>query len=102
MQTSFDTNHNIRVAIGNGLRKDIWTEFQNRYQIKDIVEFYSSTDIPIGFVNIYNHVGAVGRITPLTVCNDNIEIIVQDYSIHYNNAVFYSHVKSICMTTSFH
>jgi fatty-acyl-CoA synthase len=53
LQTSFDTNHNIRVAIGNGLRKDIWTEFQNRYQIKDIVEFYSSTDIPIGFVNIY-------------------------------------------------
>jgi acyl-CoA synthetase (AMP-forming)/AMP-acid ligase II len=44
-----DTDHKIRVALGNGLRKDIWTEFQSRFQIKDIVEFYGATELPVGF-----------------------------------------------------
>ena len=39
-----DTKHNIRLAIGNGLRPDIWDEFQDRFQIPDILEFYGATE----------------------------------------------------------
>lgn len=61
----YDTNHRIRVALGNGLRKDVWTLFQNKFKIERILEFYSATELPAGFINIENAVGAVGRISPL-------------------------------------
>lgn len=70
LQTPYDTDHKIRVALGNGLRKDIWTEFQSRFQIKDVVEFYGATELPVGFINVHNKAGAVGKLNPLVVCND--------------------------------
>jgi acyl-CoA synthetase (AMP-forming)/AMP-acid ligase II len=60
----------LRVSIW--LRKDIWTEFQSRFQIKDIVEFYGATELPVGFINIYNQAGAVGKINPLLQSNMSI------------------------------
>lgn len=59
--------HNIRVAFGNGLRSDIWTEFQRRFKIPKIIEFFGATEAPTFFINICDKVGAVGRISPLIV-----------------------------------
>ncbi|KAI0848486.1 fatty acid transporter [Daldinia vernicosa] len=39
-----DTNNNVRVAWGNGLRPDIWETFRERFGIEVIQEFYASTD----------------------------------------------------------
>ncbi|XP_071105006.1 long-chain fatty acid transport protein 2-like [Haliotis cracherodii] len=61
-----EVRHNIRVAVGNGLRKGIWENFTTRFQIPRVVEFYSATESIIGFANIFNKVGMVGRSSPLT------------------------------------
>src|SRR6185436_19569579 len=35
-----EKNNPIRVAVGNGLRADVWPEFQSRFGIANIREFY--------------------------------------------------------------
>jgi len=64
-----DTDHNLRLAFGNGLRPDIWEAFQKRFNIPYVGEFYSATE---GNVTVFNFVGpdgegrgAVGRVGPL-------------------------------------
>ncbi|XP_046582614.1 very long-chain acyl-CoA synthetase-like [Haliotis rubra] len=61
-----EARHNIRVAVGNGLRKGIWESFTRRFRIPRVVEFYSATESVIGFANIFDKVGKVGRSSPLT------------------------------------
>ena len=55
-----DKEHRLRVAIGNGLRPQIWKEFQTRFSIKQIGEFYGSTEGNSNVINIDNKLGAVG------------------------------------------
>lgn len=43
--------HNVRIAYGNGLRKDIWLEFKKRFHIDGVGEFYASTESPIATTN---------------------------------------------------
>ncbi|XP_014299292.1 long-chain fatty acid transport protein 4 [Microplitis demolitor] len=69
-----DTNHKIRLMFGNGLRPQIWESFVNRFQIKQIGEFYGATEGNSNLVNIDNRVGAVGfvpkfagRLYPVTL-----------------------------------
>lgn len=39
-----DTNHNVRVIFGNGLRPQIWPQFINRFKIPKVAEFYGATE----------------------------------------------------------
>ncbi|KAL4227252.1 hypothetical protein ACF0H5_012698 [Mactra antiquata] len=59
-----DKNHKVKVAFGNGLRQDIWTEFKERFNIERIVEFYGATEGPVGLINFTNRTGACGRSSP--------------------------------------
>ncbi|XP_077988526.1 long-chain fatty acid transport protein 2-like [Glandiceps talaboti] len=59
-----DNLHKVRLIIGNGLTKDIWREFQTRFRIGTIYEFYGATDGTFSSMNIDNTAGAVGRFTP--------------------------------------
>ncbi|MGI9601887.1 MAG: long-chain-acyl-CoA synthetase [Acidimicrobiales bacterium] len=59
-----EREHRIRVAIGNGLRADVWEAFQDRFAIPRIVEFYSATEGNVTLLNVDNKVGAVGRLPP--------------------------------------
>jgi fatty-acyl-CoA synthase len=52
----------IRVAVGNGLRADVWEEFQRRFGISNVREFYSATEAPGIIVNLTNKVGSVGHV----------------------------------------
>ena len=52
-----DKQHCVRLATGNGLRPQIWREFQDRFNIQQIAEFYGSTE---GNTNLINNVGRVG------------------------------------------
>ncbi|WAR00668.1 S27A2-like protein [Mya arenaria] len=63
-KNKLDGQHKVRVAVGNGLRQDIWTEFQSRFKIPRIIEFYGATENPSGSVNLTNKVGACGRASP--------------------------------------
>ncbi|KAH9507575.1 hypothetical protein Btru_051508 [Bulinus truncatus] len=58
-----ETQHNVRVMFGNGIKPQIWTQFQERFQIKQIGEFYGATEGNCSIVNNMNRVGAVGFTT---------------------------------------
>ena len=49
-----DRQHGIRVIVGNGLRADIWAEFQQRFGIERIAEFYGASECNIAFINAFN------------------------------------------------
>ena len=49
-----DREHSVRVIVGNGLRPDIWADFQERFGISRIAEFYGASECNIAFINAYN------------------------------------------------
>jgi len=49
-----DRQHRVRVVVGNGLRPEIWNEFQERFGIERISEFYGASECNIAFVNALN------------------------------------------------
>ncbi|OQR66489.1 long-chain fatty acid transport protein 4-like [Tropilaelaps mercedesae] len=55
-----DRQHKVRLMYGNGLRKEIWKEFRDRFEIADICELYGSTEGTTSLLNIDNTVGAIG------------------------------------------
>ncbi|MBF6362563.1 long-chain-acyl-CoA synthetase [Nocardia farcinica] len=48
-----DRQHRVRLAVGNGLRPQLWDEFTTRFGIDRVVEFYSASEAPIAFVNAF-------------------------------------------------
>lgn len=54
-------DHSVRLAIGNGLRADVWRSFLQRFGPMEVREFYASTEGNVGFVNYTDKIGAVGR-----------------------------------------
>ncbi|XP_054900809.1 long-chain fatty acid transport protein 2 isoform X2 [Poeciliopsis prolifica] len=57
-----DKDHKVRLAIGNGVRAEVWKEFLSRFGNIQIFEFYASTEGNIGFLNYTEKIGAVGRV----------------------------------------
>ncbi|XP_026532935.1 very long-chain acyl-CoA synthetase isoform X1 [Notechis scutatus] len=57
-----DQNHMVKLAVGNGLRADIWREFIRRFGGMRIFEFYAATEANVGFANYSGKIGAVGRL----------------------------------------
>jgi fatty-acyl-CoA synthase len=57
-----ERGHAIRAITGNGLRPEIWREFQDRFAIPRIVEFYGATEGNVSMLNYDGTVGAVGRV----------------------------------------
>ena len=55
-----DKEHNVRVVFGNGLRRDIWSEFKTRFGIGKIIECYGSTEGNVVLMNITSKEGAIG------------------------------------------
>ncbi len=54
--------HHLRLAFGNGLRPDVWTEFQERFGVPRILEFYGSTEGNVSMFNFDGRPGAIGRV----------------------------------------
>ncbi|XP_016065643.1 PREDICTED: very long-chain acyl-CoA synthetase, partial [Miniopterus natalensis] len=73
-----DRDHKVRVALGNGLRGDVWSEFIRRFGDIHIYEFYASTEGNISFVNYTRKIGAVGRINYLQRKVVSYELIKYD------------------------
>ncbi|QUM85265.1 MULTISPECIES: long-chain-acyl-CoA synthetase [unclassified Moritella] len=59
-----DKQHGIKKIIGNGLRPEIWDEFQQRFGIEHINEFYGASECNLVFTNALNLPHTAG-ITPL-------------------------------------
>ncbi|GBG30238.1 Very long-chain acyl-CoA synthetase [Hondaea fermentalgiana] len=82
----WDRRHKVRVAVGNGLRREIWVPFQERFQIPEIGEFYGATEGNISFMNHcrgvlngdHSRVGAVGRVGPFIKKLTKFRIVKHD------------------------
>ncbi|WP_280271730.1 long-chain-acyl-CoA synthetase [Nocardia wallacei] len=48
-----EREHALRLAVGNGLRPELWDEFRDRFRIKRIVEFYASSEGNTAFINAF-------------------------------------------------
>lgn len=59
-----ERGHHLRVAVGNGLRETIWGEFQQRFGIPLVREFYGSTEGNVALLNVEGRPGYVGRLRP--------------------------------------
>ena len=57
-----ELRHRLRLACGNGLRADIWQQFQQRFAIPHVAEFYAATEGNVSFYNWEEKPGAVGRV----------------------------------------
>lgn len=57
-----ERKHKLRLAIGNGLRPEIWPTFQKRFNIPKVLEFYGATEGNVAMMNLDGRVGAVGRV----------------------------------------
>ncbi|MEQ8745929.1 long-chain-acyl-CoA synthetase [Pyruvatibacter sp.] len=73
-----ERKHKIRLAVGNGLRPEIWEPFQKRFNIPRIVEFYGATEGNIALMNYDGTVGSVGRIPGYAKNTFNVEIVKFD------------------------
>jgi fatty-acyl-CoA synthase len=60
-----DRAHKLKLAFGNGLRPDVWPEFQSRFKIPEILEFYGSTEGNVSLFNFDGKQGAIGRVPKL-------------------------------------
>jgi fatty-acyl-CoA synthase len=56
--------HALRLACGNGLRGDVWRQFQKRFRIPEILEYYAATEGNFSLYNCEGRAGAIGRIPP--------------------------------------
>lgn len=61
---TMDKKHRVRVALGNGLRPDVWNKFKERFGVEYIAEFYGATEGSFATWNLSRNdfsMGAVGR-----------------------------------------
>ncbi|XP_072228696.1 long-chain fatty acid transport protein 6 [Leuresthes tenuis] len=60
-KTEMDQVHKVRMGVGNGLRQDVWREFQSRFGNIKMCEVYGSTEGNLCFMNHIGKTGTVGR-----------------------------------------
>ncbi|XP_018419047.1 PREDICTED: very long-chain acyl-CoA synthetase-like isoform X1 [Nanorana parkeri] len=56
-----DKDHCVRIAVGNGVRSDVWKEFINRFGPIKMCEFYAATEGNSFFFNYTGKIGALGK-----------------------------------------
>jgi fatty-acyl-CoA synthase len=70
-----ERGHKLRLAFGNGLRPDVWPEFQSRFAIPEILEFYGSTEGNVSLFNFDGKPGSIGRVPKLLRKQINIRLV---------------------------
>lgn len=65
-ENEYEKQSTLKRMIGLGLRKNIWLNFKERFNIEHIYEYYGSTEVG-GYINLDDAPGMVGRLTSPTV-----------------------------------
>lgn len=55
-----EARHRVRLAVGNGLRPNIWEEFTERFGVRQIGEFYGATECNCSIANMDGKVDGDG------------------------------------------
>ncbi len=67
--------HHLRLAFGNGMRPEVWTDFQVRFGVPDILEFYGSTEGNVSMFNFDGQPGAIGRVPPYLRSRFSVKLV---------------------------
>jgi fatty-acyl-CoA synthase len=70
--------HRLRLCCGNGLSGEVWDQFQGRFQIPRILEFYAATEGQVSLYNAEGKPGAIGRIPGFLTHRFPVELIRSD------------------------
>ncbi|KAM9311848.1 uncharacterized protein PAF06_009714 [Gastrophryne carolinensis] len=73
-----DKDHCVRIALGNGLRADVWREFISRFGPIQIKEFFGATESNPLMFNIFGKIGAIGRWNTFIKARRPFELIKYD------------------------
>ncbi len=74
--------HGLRLAVGNGLRGDVWAPFQERFAIPRILEFYAATESNFSLYNVEGEPGAIGRVPAFLAQRFPVALAVFDEAAH--------------------
>ncbi len=69
----------LRLCVGNGLRADVWTCFQARFDIPRILESYASTEGNFSLYNLDCKPGSLGRIPSFLSSSLQVSIVEFDF-----------------------
>ncbi|XP_070622492.1 long-chain fatty acid transport protein 3 [Erythrolamprus reginae] len=74
-QSPADREHSLRMAVGSGMRPDVWREFLRRFGNVKVVETYGMTEGNVTLFNYTGTVGAVGRSSWIYKCFSPFELV---------------------------
>ncbi len=74
-----ERSHHVRIAIGNGLSREVWQPFLDRFGPMRILEFYASTEGNVWLYNVEDKIGSIGRIPPYLALRDPIALVRFDH-----------------------
>ena len=60
----YENQHRLRLCCGNGMGGNVWREFERRFQVPRILEFYAATEGNVSLYNCEGKPGAIGRVPP--------------------------------------
>jgi fatty-acyl-CoA synthase len=73
-----ESGHRLRLACGSGLRREVWLEFQRRFHIPQILEYYAATEANFSLYNCEGQPGAIGRIPPFLPQRTQVALVRSD------------------------
>ncbi|XP_054942712.1 long-chain fatty acid transport protein 6 isoform X3 [Physeter macrocephalus] len=74
-----EKDHRVRLAVGNGIRSDVWREFLHRFGNIKMCELYGATEGNICFMNHTGKIGSVGRANFLHKLFFTFDLIKYDF-----------------------
>ena len=74
-----ERSHHARIAIGNGLSREVWQPFLDRFGPLRILEFYASTEGNVWLYNVEGKIGSIGRVPPYLALRDPIALVRFDH-----------------------
>jgi fatty-acyl-CoA synthase len=73
-----EKRHRLRIAVGNGLRPEVWSLFQERFAIPRILEFYAATESNFSLYNVEGEPGAIGRNPAFLAASQSVKLVRYD------------------------
>jgi len=74
----YEKRHRLRLCCGNGLSAPVWQEFQQRFNIANILEFYAATEGTFSLYNVDGVPGSIGRVPSFLPQNSQIKLVKHD------------------------